>query len=184
LLPPKEKGRFVLRFFWAGIVVVAFVFGTAGVATADPVSVADVTRTVDTPDGYHLSASLTNVTIQSVPNMAATAFTREAYVSATATATISGGTEPVTGGKLELWFMAGCQIGMEGGGFLGLGSTFGITTVLNNLAGLASPKAELNPTSSLHETPWFRWRLGLLDFDQGLVGPFRSVEDGFELCGR
>ena len=34
------------------------------------------------------------------------------------------------------------------------------------------------------ETLWFRWRLGLLDFDQGLVGPFRSVEDGFELCGR
>jgi len=34
------------------------------------------------------------------------------------------------------------------------------------------------------ESPWFRWRLGLLDFDQGLVGPFRSVEDGFELCGR
>ena len=33
------------------------------------------------------------------------------------------------------------------------------------------------------ETLWFRWRLGLLDFDQGLVGPFRSVEDGFELCG-
>ena len=26
------------------------------------------------------------------------------------------------------------------------------------------------------ESPWFRWRLGLLDFDQGLVGPFRSVE--------
>ena len=23
----------------------------------------------------------------------------------------------------------------------------------------------------------------LLDFDQGLVGPFPSVEDGFELCG-
>jgi hypothetical protein len=34
------------------------------------------------------------------------------------------------------------------------------------------------------ESPWFRWRLGLSDFDQGLVGPFRSVEDGFELCGR
>jgi hypothetical protein len=42
------------------------------------------------------------------------------------------------------------------------------------------------PTTSmvLSETLWFRWRLGLLDFDQGLVGPFRSVEDGFELCGR
>jgi hypothetical protein len=28
-----------------------------------------------------------------------------------------------------------------------------------------------------------RRRLGLLDFDQGLVGPFGCVEDGFELCG-
>ena len=34
------------------------------------------------------------------------------------------------------------------------------------------------------ETPWFRWRLGLWDFDQGLVGPVRSVERGFELGGR
>ena len=34
------------------------------------------------------------------------------------------------------------------------------------------------------ESPWFRWRLELLDFDQGLVGPIRSVEDGFVLCGR
>jgi hypothetical protein len=40
------------------------------------------------------------------------------------------------------------------------------------------------PLPEVDETPWFRWRLGLLDFDQGLVGPFRSVEDGFELCGR
>ena len=111
----------------------ALVFGTAGVAAADPVPLADVTRTVDTPDGYHLSASLTNVTIESVPNMAATALSREAYLSATATATISGGTEPVTGGaSSRSWFMAGCQIGMEGGGFLGLGSTVGVNTVLNN----------------------------------------------------
>ena len=40
------------------------------------------------------------------------------------------------------------------------------------------------PLTRQIETPWFRWRLGLLDFDQGLVGPVRSVEDGFELCGR
>ncbi|MGV7303183.1 sensor domain-containing protein, partial [Mycobacterium kansasii] len=25
------------------------------------------------------------------------------------------------------------------------------------------------------ESPWFSRRLGLLDFDQGLIGPFRSV---------
>jgi hypothetical protein len=33
------------------------------------------------------------------------------------------------------------------------------------------------------ESPWFRRRLGLLDFDQGLVVPLGSVERGFELCG-
>ena len=33
------------------------------------------------------------------------------------------------------------------------------------------------------ESPWFWWRLGLLDFDQGWSGPFRSAEDGFELYG-
>ncbi|MGE2689006.1 MspA family porin [Mycolicibacterium pulveris] len=132
----------------------ALVFGTAGVAAANPVTVPDVTRTVVTPDGYHLSASLTNVTIESVPNMAATAFSREAFLSATATATIAGaGKEPVTGGKLELWFMAGCQIGMEGGGFLGLGSTVGISSILSNFFDLAAPKADVNPTSSLQLMP-------------------------------
>ncbi len=44
-------------------------------------------------------------------------------------------------------------------------------------------KLQLN-SPVFFESPWFRWRLGLLDFDQGLVGPVRSVEDGFELCGR
>lgn len=34
------------------------------------------------------------------------------------------------------------------------------------------------------ESHWVWWRLGLLDFDQGLIGPFRSVERVFELRGR
>ena len=34
------------------------------------------------------------------------------------------------------------------------------------------------------EPHWICWRLGLLDFDQGLVGPFRSVERLLELCWR
>jgi hypothetical protein len=32
------------------------------------------------------------------------------------------------------------------------------------------------------ETPWVCRRLGLLDSDQGLVGPWVIVERGFELC--
>ena len=48
----------------------------------------------------------------------------------------------------------------------------------------AGPVSVEVPRDREGETHWFRWRLGLLDFDQGLVGPFCSVEDGFELCGR
>ena len=33
------------------------------------------------------------------------------------------------------------------------------------------------------ESPWFWRRLGLLDFDQGLVAPLGILERGFELCG-
>ena len=33
------------------------------------------------------------------------------------------------------------------------------------------------------ESPWFCRRLGLLDSDQGLVGPLCIVERGFELGG-
>jgi hypothetical protein len=51
-------------------------------ATADPVPIADVTRTADTDDGWHLSAELTDMTINSVPNMAATTFTKEAFLTA------------------------------------------------------------------------------------------------------
>ena len=34
------------------------------------------------------------------------------------------------------------------------------------------------------ESPWFCRRLGLLDFDQGLVAPLGIVERGFELGRR
>ena len=57
---------------------------------ADPLPVADVTQSADTDDGWHLSAALTRMTINSVPNMAATAFTREGFVTGKAAATIDG----------------------------------------------------------------------------------------------
>jgi hypothetical protein len=64
------------------VIVVTPLFFSCGVATADPVPIADVTRTADTDDGWHLSAELTDMTINSVPNMAATTFTKEAFLTA------------------------------------------------------------------------------------------------------
>ncbi|WP_074293194.1 hypothetical protein [Mycobacteroides abscessus] len=47
--------------------------------------------------------------------------------------------------------------------------------------GFRQPLTDLNG-STLNESPWKSRRLGLLDFDQGLVGPLGIVERGFELC--
>jgi hypothetical protein len=40
-----------------------------------------MSQSTDTDDGWHLSATLTRMAINSVPNMAATAFTREGFVT-------------------------------------------------------------------------------------------------------
>jgi hypothetical protein len=89
---------------------------SAGVAAADPLPVADVTQAADTDDGWHLSAALTRMTINSVPNMAATAFTREGFVTGKAAATIEGnGAVPVNSGTLVFGLQLGCQIDLSEG---------------------------------------------------------------------
>ena len=56
----------------------------------DPVPIGDVTQSAVTDDGWHVSASLSKMTVNSVPNMAATALTREGFVTGEASATIDG----------------------------------------------------------------------------------------------
>lgn len=48
---------------------------------------------------------------------------------------------------------------------------------------IPKPEGNQHPLLSPFETPWVSWRLGLLDSDQGLVGPVCIVERGFELRG-
>ena len=137
----------------AGAFVVVSVVVTAGVAAADPVNVADVTRTVKTFDGYELSASLTEVTINSVPNMAATAFSREALLSGVGWGTFYGSNEPVIGGKLELWLMVGCQIDLKDGGYISTGPAASITDFLGALDDLVPSIGGIGPTLSLSLKP-------------------------------
>ena len=93
-------------------------------AAANPVPVANVNQFVDTADGFRFSSSLTNMTINSVPNMAATAFTREAFISATAVQNVADGKTSVnsftvTSGRLDLAVQMGCQIDLSTGVTLG-----------------------------------------------------------------
>ena len=133
----------MLKLLRTGVIVVALVPIGGGMAAADP-NVPDGCATDSTPegsnvpnvcqfkdstdDGWRLIVTIENITIQSVPNLAATPTTREGYVTATATAKIER-TEPgpvkcraeepppetspdlscLRGGSLRLNAMTGCQ---------------------------------------------------------------------------
>lgn len=144
------------RLVRVGIFVLAFLPVGGGVAAADPVLIADVTQSADTDDGWHLSASLTKMTLNSVPNMAATAFTREGFITGKAAANIDGnGKAPVNTGTLVLGAQLGCQIDLSQGmslglsGDLGIGLGFGV----NPTSLSPNPYADISPNISVTLLP-------------------------------
>lgn len=140
------------------VIVVALLLVGGGVAAADPMPVSDVMQSADTDDGWHLSASLTNMTINSVPNMAATALTREGFVTAKAAAKIDGnGKVPVNSGDLVFGVQLGCQVDLSQGGNVGVSGNLGISFGFGGGAGLSalgpSPYADISPNVSVNILP-------------------------------
>ncbi len=140
----------------ATLVVSLFCVG-AGVAAADPLPIADVTQSAVTDDGWHLSDSLSRMTINSVPNMAATAFTREGFVTGKAAASIDGnGAVPVNSGTLVMGLQLGCQIDLSEGGSVDVGADAGINPGFSgssNILGMIGPYAEVNGSISVNLLP-------------------------------
>ncbi|MCW2651109.1 MAG: hypothetical protein JWR32_2085 [Mycobacterium sp.] len=150
--------------FRVGVSVLAFLPVGGGVAAADPAPVADVTQSADTDDGWHLSASLTNMTINSVPNMAATAFTREGFITGKASANIDGnGKAPVNTGSLSLGAQLGCQVDLSQGMSLGVGGDLGVSLGFgSSLSAISpSPYADIYPNISVTLLPGKINTLGL-----------------------
>jgi MspA len=148
------------------VITLAPMFVCGGVAAADPIPVADVTQSADTDDGWHLSAALTSMTINSVPNMAATGLTREAFVTGKAVAKIDGnGKIPVNSGNLLLGVQLGCQVDLSQGGNAGMSADFGIgfggfssrSAFLNALG----PNFDISPNASINILPGNINTLGL-----------------------
>lgn len=136
----------------------------AGIARADPLPVADVTQSADTDDGWHLSVALTRMTINSVPNMAATAFTREGFVTGKAEATITGsGAEAVNSGTLVFGLQLGCQIDLSEGGSIGGNADIGISPGFNgsNVLNDIGPYADLGGNVSINLLPGTITNIGL-----------------------
>jgi hypothetical protein len=143
------------------VIVIALILASGAQAAADPLPVPDASRSVDTVDGFHFSASLTNMTINSVPNMAATAFTRESFVSGTATASVDdNGTVPVNTVKLTLIAQVGCQVDMKAGGVLSLnGESSGSVTDITGL----NPLSRLDPGGNLNLLPGYIEEVPIVD---------------------
>jgi hypothetical protein len=155
---------FVVRLLRVGAVAVALVCVGHGVAAAEPLPVADVTQSADTDDGWHLSAALTRMTINAVPNMAATAFTREGFVTGKAAATIDGnGAIPVNSGTLVMGLQLGCQVDLSEGGSVGVDADAGISPGFNggNLLNVVGPYADIGGNASINLLPGNITNLGL-----------------------
>ena len=154
--------------FRSVVVVVAPLLGCCGVAAADPVPIADVTQSADTDDGWHLSATLTGQSINAVANMAATSFTKEAFVSGKAVTNIDGdGTIPVMSGEMVFGVQLGCEADVSQGGNVGLsGDVTGFSNGFSSgsLLGVLSnfiPTPDISPNASLNLLPGNINTLGL-----------------------
>ncbi|QIS11866.1 MspA family porin [Nocardia arthritidis] len=115
-MPARGVSKVLLSSFAAA--TAAVVIGT-GTAAAEPL--ADKTRDITTDDGWQLRVTKSEENLDRYPNLAATMFTREGFVSLKAVADIDGeGTAPVNTGAITLGYQIGCQVDVTSGVTLGL----------------------------------------------------------------
>lgn len=96
----------------------------APAAKAEPTGMPPQVYDKISPDGWHLHLQIKDEVVNSVPNLAAAANSREAFVTATATATAAGGQNPIQDSLFILGYQLGCQSDVSAG--LALGGTAGI----------------------------------------------------------
>jgi len=88
-------------------------------AQAEPVDMATQQYSKTTRDGWHLTLSIDNERVNSVPNLAAAVNSREGFVTLSATATATGGSAPITDSLFIAGYQLGCQSDVSSG--LGIG---------------------------------------------------------------
>ena len=137
----------------AGVTVPLMVLLTAlagAPAQAEPVDMATQQYSKTTRDGWHLTLSIDNERVNSVPNLAAAVNSREGFVTLSATATAAGGSAPIT----DSLFIAGYQLGCQSDVSSGLG-----------IGGIASANASVGVPSGVNVGG------GLTGFIQTVIQP-------------
>ncbi len=116
----------------------------AASASATPTALPDKFASTVTDDGWTLDLTATKLSANPVPNLATTAFTREGFVSAKVTGTISGaGDSAVKTGYIEQGLQIGCQIDVSSGLGVGLGFSLG-PSVGVSISGVPSANIGVN----------------------------------------
>ncbi|MDG4668461.1 MspA family porin [Mycobacterium sp. 236(2023)] len=92
-------------------------------ASAEPVPMRPLNYDKVSRDGWHLNIKVENEVVNSIPNLANAADSREGFVTASATATAVGGTSPITDSIFILGYQLGCQSDVSAG--LQYGATAG-----------------------------------------------------------
>ncbi|MGK2865503.1 MAG: MspA family porin [Mycobacterium sp.] len=92
-----------------------------GVAGAERFVLPDVVQVGDTADGWRFTLTMSELRVDSVPNLATSPFTKEGFVTAKVTATVEGaGSLSVNSGTLVLGVQLGCQVDVSEGLELGV----------------------------------------------------------------
>jgi hypothetical protein len=130
------------------LVLVAVLVGAP--ARAEPVDMATQQYSKTTRDGWHLTLSIDNERVNSIPNLAAALNSREGFVTLSATATATGGSAPIT----DSLFIAGYQLGCQSDVSSGLG-----------IGGIASANASVGVPSGVNVGG------GLTGFIQTVIQP-------------
>lgn len=121
----------------------------AGSASATPTPLSDKYASTVTDDGWTLDLAATKLSANPVPNLATTGFTREGFVSAKVTGTITGtGNSAVKTGYVEQGLQIGCQIDVSSGLGVGLGFSLG-PSVGVSIAG-TGPSANVGVNASVN----------------------------------
>lgn len=107
-------------------VVAATLCAISGMAPAHAEPVAMAAKRFDklSRDGWQLNIRLDRESVNSVPNLANAANSREGFVTVSGTATATGGSNPITDSIFILGYQLGCQSDVSTG--LQIGGTAGL----------------------------------------------------------
>ncbi|MGL6234033.1 MAG: MspA family porin [Segniliparus sp.] len=105
--------------------VLALGAATAASASADPVKMASKNMDETTRDGWHIHIDTDNEVVNAIPNLAAAANSREAFVTLSATATVSAGSSSISDSLFIMGYQLGCQSDVSSGLQIGGAATGG-----------------------------------------------------------